>query len=453
MHRLPTACRRLASRAALSTPYAVLRATRVMLSTTHAARLLHASPARRRGGPASEYTRLVAAGTFVDDAFQRSIVQQLERLYRELLTYTPRAAPTGIAGLACRLLGQKPRPAPRGLYIYGDVGTGKTTTMDLFYATAPTARKRRVHFHAFMLDVHARIRQLRHAHPQADALPALAAELAADHVLCFDEFQVTDIADAMVLRRLTAELFARGVVIVTTSNRAPDDLYANGLQRESFVPCIRMLKEQCRVVALDSGTDYRRRCQAHAHAVYFAPSDARTEPALDALFALAAGGQPAAPATLEFLGRSLLVPRAANGVARLSFAELCAQPHSAADYIQLAQRFHTVMLTDVPVLHMADRNEARRFITLIDALYEAHAVLIMSCCSDIYHIFTGQFDDGDASPLLGHAGEEEVFAFQRAISRLVEMASSQWIINGRNRFLADNARRQAHEAAHPPAHE
>ncbi|KAJ1838502.1 ATPase, partial [Coemansia sp. RSA 2708] len=116
-------------------------------------------------------------------------------------------------------------------------------------------------------------------------------------------------------------------------------------------------------------------------------------------------------------------------------------------------RFHTVMLTDVPVLHMADRNEARRFITLIDALYEAHAVLIMSCCSDIYHIFTGQFDDGDVSPLLGHAGEEEVFAFQRAISRLVEMASSQWIINGRNRFLADNARRQAHEAAHPPAHE
>ncbi|KAJ1844180.1 ATPase, partial [Coemansia sp. RSA 2703] len=345
---------------------------------------------------------------------------------------------------------------PRGLYIYGDVGTGKTTTMDLFYDTIPTPNKRRIHFHAFMLDVHARINSFRRTHAAtADHIPTIARELAKDaHVLCFDEFQVTDIADAMVLRRLVTELFANGVVIVTTSNRHPDELYKNGIQRESFLPCIDLLKQRCEVVSLDSGTDYRKIAR-ETESVYFSPITADTNKVLHALFVLASGGAPVETnVAIKFLGRELHVPVSSAGVARFSFAQLCKEAHSAADYIELTKHYHTVILTDVPVMHMSDRNEARRFITLIDALYESHAVLFMSSDADIYNLFTGKeeidthyrerlkVETPETQGVMAYAGEEEVFAFQRAISRLVEMSSRRWIITGRNVALVENAMRQ-----------
>ncbi|KAJ2159352.1 ATPase [Coemansia sp. RSA 552] len=424
-------------------------------------------------GPASEYRRLVNTGQFIDDSFQRTIVARLDRLYQELLEYTPAppAAPApagmnnlwGLLGGSAKDKGAAPDGAPRGLYIYGDVGTGKTTTMDLFYGTVPTAKKRRIHFHAFMLDVHARINTFKRAHASADdPIPTIARELAQDaYVLCFDEFQVTDIADAMVLRRLVTELFRNGVVVVTTSNRHPGELYKNGIQRESFMPCIDLLKQQCEVVSLDSGTDYRKIAR-ETESVYFSPITADTNKVLHALFVLASDGVPVETnVPLTFLGRTLTVPVASNGVARFSFADLCKDAHSAADYIELTKRFHTVILADVPVMHMSDRNEARRFITLIDALYNSHAVLVMSSESPIDSLFTGRHQDGahfqgqqnspssSSSSVMEYAGEEEVFAFQRAVSRLVEMSSRHWIVTGRNRVLAANAARQERAAQAP----
>ncbi|KAJ2782189.1 ATPase [Coemansia interrupta] len=332
---------------------------------------------------------------------------------------------------------------PRGLYIYGDVGTGKTTTMDLFYDTVPTLKKRRIHFHAFMLDVHARINSFRRTHAAtADHIPTIARELANDaHVLCFDEFQVTDIADAMVLRRLVTELFKNGVVIVTTSNRHPDELYKNGIQRESFLPCIDLLKQHCEVVSLNSGTDYRKIAR-ETESVYFSPITADTNKVLHALFGLASGGAPVETnVALGFLGRELHVPLAAGGVARFSFAQLCKEAHSAADYIELTKHYHTVLLTDVPVMHMSDRNEARRFITLIDALYESHSNEIETHHREKQQQQLGR-DTPETQGVMAYAGEEEVFAFQRAISRLVEMSSRRWIITGRNAALAENAMQQ-----------
>lgn len=335
------------------------------------------------------------------------------------------------------------KSVPESLYIYGNVGTGKTMVMDLFFDTLAITRKRRVHFHAFMLDVHQRIHRVKTQYPVlADPLAPIAEDLVKEaYVLCFDEFQVTDIADAMILRNLFEELFKRGVVLVTTSNRHPTELYKNGIQRSSFIPCIDLLLKKCDVLCLDSGTDYRKIERAQSN-VFFHPLNKQTNEKINYLTKRLTNGKEMVPKDLHFLSRTLTIPAQVDGVAKMTFASVCAQPLSAADFIEIVKNFHTVILTDIPSMTMKHRAEARRFITFIDAMYESHVVLIASAENSMMNIFNAEegkeemeeqmlamrdsLDVSDiSSPLF--SGQEEAFAFQRALSRLIQMQSTEWV--------------------------
>jgi cell division protein ZapE len=291
--------------------------------------------------------------------------------------------------------------------------------MDLFFASAPVPaeHKRRVHFHAFMLEVHQRLHawRTRTKGAESDPIPKLAGEIAAETwLLCFDEFQVTNIADAAILGRLFAALFEDGVVVVATSNRPPDDLYLGGLQRELFLPFIALMKERLDVIALDGGVDYRL-LRLRGRPVYYQPLNAASAKALDAAFAtLTENGDDGAPApcTLTVQGRKLQVPLAAKGVARFTFAELCARPLGAADYIALATHFHTLVIEGIPRLDRDRHNEAVRFTTLIDALYEHKCNLICSAAVPPEALYP----EGDFS-----------FEFHRTVSRLLEMQSDAYL--------------------------
>ncbi|MEZ5866420.1 MAG: cell division protein ZapE [Geminicoccaceae bacterium] len=302
--------------------------------------------------PLERYQALLDAGTIVQDPVQRSVAERLEVLARTL-ERQPAPATEPARGLLGRLMGRTPvpaEPAPKGLYIHGGVGRGKSMLMDLFFAEVHIAAKRRVHFHAFMLDVQARLHALRQASGKGDPLIQVARALATEtRLLCFDEFHVVDIADAMILGRLFEALFAEGMVVVATSNWPPDRLYEDGLNRVRFLPFIDLLKERLDVVALDGPVDYRLERLRDLPAYHY-PLGPEATAALDGIFkALADGVEPAA-AEARGQARRLDVPLAAGGVARFGFADLCAQPLGAADYLAIAGRYHSVVLDGVPLL-------------------------------------------------------------------------------------------------------
>jgi cell division protein ZapE len=291
--------------------------------------------------------------------------------------------------------------------------------MDMFFAASPVGRKRRVHFHAFMAEVHERVYALRRRIkrgeiPDDDPIKLTAAALAQDAwLLCFDEFHVTDIADAMILGRLFTRLFEQGVVVVATSNVAPDDLYQDGLNRALFVPFIALLKERMEVVRLDARTDFRLEKLAGAP-VWYTPADAQADAALDAAWRRLIGNQPAASTTLTVHGRQVPIPRAAAGAARFTFAELCEQPLGASDYLKIAHEFHTLVVDRIPVMDFPQRNAAKRFIALIDTLYDYGVKLVASAEAEPDGLYLGV--DGF-----------EAREFKRTASRLIEMRSQSYL--------------------------
>ncbi|MGD1877315.1 MAG: cell division protein ZapE [Kiloniellaceae bacterium] len=364
-------------------------------------------------GPLAAYRALRQEGGLRHDAGQRLAAEKLQSLHNALRGYKP-AAESG--GWKARLgLARRPEEPPPGLYIIGTVGTGKSLLMDIFFHSAPVEKKRRVHFHAFMQEVQDRLHAWRQDPAnkgKADPLPIIAGELAAEAwLLCFDEFHVVNIADAMILGRLFETLFAEGVVVVATSNWPPDRLYEGGLQRERFQPFIDLVKERLDVLELDSGVDYRQERLKDITA-YHAPLGPRADAALDKAFAGLTEGLTAKSDTLVYKGRAIPVPLAAGGVARFSFADLCEKPLGPGDYLAIAGLYHTVVLSGVPTLSADNRNEARRFMTLIDALYEHRVKLVVSAAAPPERLYPA----GDGA-----------IEFQRTVSRLQEMRSADYI--------------------------
>jgi cell division protein ZapE len=364
-------------------------------------------------GPIAAYRALIAADEIAGDPAQELAAEKLQSLHNALRGYRPES---GAAGWRARFgLARRQEDPPQGLYIFGPVGRGKSMLMDLFFTTAPVECKRRVHFNAFMIDVHDRLHRLRKGGGDGDPIEPLARALADEAwLLCFDEFQVTDIADAMILGRLFAALFDRGLVMVATSNTAPRDLYRDGLQRDRFQPFIDILDARLDVLFLDGGTDHRL-ARLKGRPVYYTPLGAGSSAALDRAFADLADGADCGSETLEVQGRALTVPQAARGVARFTFAELCERPLGAADYLALAARYHTMIIDGIPRLEASRRNEARRFIALIDSLYESRTNLICAAAVPPDQIYVA----GD------HADE-----FKRTTSRLIEMQAEDYIAAG-----------------------
>ncbi len=361
-----------------------------------------------------EYEKLVVSGRVHNDEAQRLVLAKLEQLRIAIEKHFTRDK-----NILKKII---PFPAKnhgiRGMYIYGDVGRGKSMLMDLFFSLLTVKQKQRVHFHAFMLDIHARLHKWRKENRDninaTDPIPLIAKDIAKHTtILCFDELQVSDITDAMMLGRLFTELFKNGVIVIATSNRPPKELYKDGLQRERFLPFIALLKEKLHVISLDSDKDYRLQHLKSLKCVYYYPHDEKAHGFMASAFAELTSGAKPVPLSLTIMGHNVTLSKTHGDIAWCSFADLCEKPLGAADYIEIAREFGTLLLEGIPQLSRENRNEAKRFVTLIDELYEHKVKLIATAAAAPAELYIA----GDGS-----------FEFARTISRLMEMQSEKYLV-------------------------